>query len=1372
MGLTISDSLLDGIKTWATPAPKAPGQALNAGLSSPSVPPPSSFTMGPGSAMNLGLPGNAPVLSGGLSQVPSVNFPGIQSPFGGSTGSFNYQAPVAPRPPTYDLSFGGSTAAINPFYQSKYSVPNFDQPQAGDIYSQYGGLGNVPAETLNKQYPGIGGALTNPALWDLSQAPVIGPYARPAYQFAQDKVLPTVPGAGGALSGVSNIADWAAPKLGLPTTEDIAMGVLSPGGLALTAGTAGLFPGSASSFGGAFGRELLGDIAGETVGQSLANKTGYGGALGAALVPLVGGSAAAGLTEGLVEGARRAPSAIGEAGQAAARNIDVAQPTVTQRLLSGAIDPETGRPMDYQRILGAADEGAPRPIDVATGVLKPAELKAEAPDYKPQTISSIMQRYEGDVGTAKLELDRTMADGRQLLQQAGTKGTWDGSRFKVSETPEMVQLYKALHGEGPVLPQYQSVYDDLQRLVAQETGDTLGANPDFIPRDDYFYRGWKQPSQAKVGGKGMVGVTPGYQKPRVDATFTELLDEGWQPASWNPYEMIALRRRAGVEYRAQQDVVSMLRESGQAMPADTAPSNWRVPKVGPAFEGKPFSYIPGAKPGDAIDRLAAADELSGASIGYTSRIAVPNKAADILESVYGQRANLGALQPVLTAGQRLKQAKLLASLFQQVDFTGRTIGSLTGGAIDNLTESVISAAKLQPVAAARHLYQTGRNLLQVPAAPFRLLHANVSGAEQRRILDAILDSTDAIVKDRPGVTLRSIAQQGGFADDISIITRDVLADIRAAADEGPPSWLRQATDKTDVVTRRIRQVNAASQNGLFDGVYRQAKVLSLKNDIVPRLVRQRPDWSDEQIAQEAAKIVNTRFSTLTPSQSILKNPTIRELARGLIFSTNESEALIKGALSTVAGSNKRNWANYWLGAFISLAATAEVIHYASTGEHLPLDRLVPVEKSSYSPFGVSYNSKFLAPDLPIKGRNGVLTSLDLVAQLDTIFRVLDPKGFVQARENILPRALSNQITGKDFFGESLDSPQKRIEQGLSDLAEPIGLSQVRGALGLGKQQEARLGSKAQAFQASGLNLRAETSPDLRDRLARQYAEQNKIDGVAGWNDLEPSQRKDALATFPEIAAELEQRGEEAAQRGNEYALRSQQNNEIAATFEQAQLKDDAALGQNTLSPKQWKENRSDRQFALRQQRDVIFAGLPEGRERNAVERYYKAIDDATFDPTIRDGVDWDKVDAWMSQQSTADQKYIERNTGLGGTQQEKQYREQTKLIADSGYFDTADQLAAQYAQQFGIQATTRTELESYFRSAIVMAAKNDGMTATQINIVLPTYMQMYLGDYYSDLGKWHSAIREARPDIALALVETGRWEPGQEAASQLLPQTQ
>jgi hypothetical protein len=794
-----------------------------------------------------------------------------------------------------------------------------------------------------------------------------------------------------------------------------------------------------------------------------------GGIAAAALDPLnlIGAGPATRAARGL--------NAVGDAGaiRRAAGPVESATRGALRQKADGAI----------QSAVEFSDEmmerfGVPYRPRVSGGAVPPARTPEANvfdlihPGEKPEI--GVLRRYEGELNTHGLEVRRDMDRGNRFLGSLGV-GRPTGSSRVVERYGEMEDLFKALHGEGPVPPRLQPVFDDLKAALDIETAATLDFDPKFMARPDYFPRGWREvdlgkPPAGMPRSPSGIGTTPGFAKNRVEETFTEMLEKTYtrpdgtqyklEPKSWNPYEMLALRRIDAAQYRAGKEMVERLKVVNKAIPVDgPLPDGWRVPKVGPAFEGKSLVAPPDA------------NNAAPSFFGYTDRYAVPDSVADVLENNYGARVSLGKYpEKVLDAAQNAKRIKLMGSLFQQIDFSTRTGFAMWGGAADDLLSG-------KPVSAVA-------KMLKSPVEVGNLVRMNVSPQGRAALRDEIL-SGKPIFKERPGISLRGVAEAGWQQQDFSIVRRDIsntLKDIAARETEKGLAGLPQRAK------RNLGRLEAANQRGLFDGVYPQAQTVAIKNWVLPRLVRQHPDWTDQQIMGQAADEINKAFSTLGDYQTVFKNPYMNHLTHHLIFSTNEAESLLRGAGSAFHGNNKRLWGTFYLGGAMMLGAVANLAHMATTTitegrpEPLPFDRYNPLRTSEKSPLGIGYNSAFLSPDIPLRGTDGDRLTLDLVGQMDTAFRILDPVGFISSRESVAVRALANQLTGRDYDYNEIDTvgPKgivSRAAQAVSDLYEPIGASHLRKGLEVGGDKREPVGLAGEVIQAAGPNLRNPSEAD-------------------------------------------------------------------------------------------------------------------------------------------------------------------------------------------------------------------------------------------------------------------------------------------------------
>ena len=874
---------------------------------------------------------------------------------------------------------------------------------------------------------------------------------------------------------------------------------------------------------------------------------GYAGAAGAREIgaPPIAGALLGGLTGGVAGAIAPTP---GQVGRTAARRISEAAPGIAAaadvpgivpRLTSptpqvagrprkpapaASVVPESALPSPSAARGASTAEVAAGQAQPPAGAVPPAGTGGTGPPSVPpggrikpppdparaldgvipgeSVPDAAFRQYEGGIETAARIERLNLGEGVQKLRQAGVSpGT---------KTPEVEALYKALHGEGQAPEGLAGVFDDLKTLLAQEEAMTLDFDPKFQLHPDYFPRFWQEPKVTRPGPAGL-GGKPAFVKARVDATFSELLDAGYKPRTWNPYEMVSLRRMAGAEYREQGRLLGILK--GEGLVSDVVgplPDGWRIPDVtGAVFQPKPY-----------VD--------AGGAIRFTPPKMVPNGVANVLEQMFGRKLSWGTVGPVDVHGvvsstfNAAKRTKLLGSFFQQADFANRTGFSSMGAALNDLAHG-------KPVSAVK-------NTVRLPKSIGELIGANLSPT-WRQNLKRTLTSNVPVVKERPGLTWNLISKQGLSTGDVSAFNKTMRDSLLEASKDATAGRARGV----------VNRINGAMERGLFEGVYPQAQKNAVQNFIAPALVRAHPEWTDAQLAASIAVEANKMFSSLPRSQSALRhiNRNLTEVARMAIFSTNETESFLKATGSTFIGPNRQLWAQYWAGGVVFLAATAEVMHYAVTGEPLPHDRLSPVKPGG--PLGVQYNTRWLAPDIAEGlGRGGTNLSLDLLMQMDTSLRLLDPKSFVEARENVIPRAVFNQARGKDFFDRPLDSAKKRIGQFASDVAAPIPAQHLSGLLlkrfpaleGWIADNEARLGPYAQAAQGTGLNFRAETNAMVRDRMAAESGLKDKNGKpIENWREATPAQKKE-IESRPQNQAlieELKRRGEEAAQAGSTYA---------------------------------------------------------------------------------------------------------------------------------------------------------------------------------------------------------------------------------------------
>jgi hypothetical protein len=728
--------------------------------------------------------------------------------------------------------------------------------------------------------------------------------------------------------------------------------------------------------------------------------------------------------------------------------------------------------------------GGLTPDDASFDPIQEVGLKGETPEV------TLVRRQEGVINTIKQESALEVSDGNKLLKEAGMGQSFRGTRVpKPGQVDEFDELNRLLHnsskvesGELVVPERMRPAYDKLRRQTDWEEISRLEFDPDMALAEDYFYRGWKPPDNMFTGEgtvRGSLGRRPDFKLPRVDATYDEMRAAGFEPLFWNPFEQQRASRLMGIRYREQEKLIGGIKEKGLAVThqGGPVPEGWRTPRIGPAFEGKPYAVV---------------DEAGDARVMFTRRWIVPDSMADRLENVFGVPPKLGKLGKVdvikvIDAITFIpKRAKLIASVFQHVDFLTRShIGAWTG---------VVDALRAgQPIEAAK-------SLAKWPDSAFQLLRASVDPGFRTNLRRQII-STKPLLKERPNLSMRLVSENGLSVTNPTILPDDLDVIAREIAQEALGAKIVKAPGRALAAFERVWR------QGLFEGVYPAAILTDIRNNIAPIVARNYPNLTDAQMAGRIAAIANKKYSTIPASMSVIQNRAVRETLRRVFFSIGENEGLLRQAAGAVRGPEAAFWRTHWLGAFIGLTVAANVIHIASTGKPLPFERYIPISKTKYGILPIGYNRDFAAPDIPLVGRSGTEITLDLVGQMDTALRVLDPVSFVSARESVPVRTIQNQIAGTDFFGASIDDVGpggivSRTTQLAFDMFAPIGIGQsalelirsnIEGAETIIRPGEDRLGTAGTLVQATGANLRAETTPQLLDRIRSDVMREMRID---------------------------------------------------------------------------------------------------------------------------------------------------------------------------------------------------------------------------------------------------------------------------------------
>jgi hypothetical protein len=670
--------------------------------------------------------------------------------------------------------------------------------------------------------------------------------------------------------------------------------------------------------------------------------------------------------------------------------------------------------------------------------------------------------------------------------------------------------------------------------------NTINENPEQFPR--IFKRVGEKDYRRPIGA----GDQPSFLMEREAKDWTTTVLKGeYEPTTWNPYEQLGLLAIEQTEYIESNLLLSALKARGlvqresviNKLKAEaTTPrerrmySGWRTPDAGAAYRGMKLS----SKHQKPV---------------YGPKLLVPSRIADQIEASFGTRSwarkakvrvpgveqAINPLEAVETFTNAMKRAKLTGTIFQHFDFSMRTI------------------------AAAYSLEGIRRPIGKLPVlgGPFRHIPYmwRISLGSVRNVGEHAAYLQKRVTSEPD---LKGVAEAGGnFGGDTSIVKRQILSSANLIAEEAPAGI-------KGLVSRRIDAINRWTETQLFDVVYGESMIFALENLILPKTRRLLPRLADEsaeawnrRVWGQAAEDMNLMFSSLGPWERAFAAPGQQDFARQLLFSSNEQESWIRmfGKMfdpTTVLKEGQLSlWNEFALGTLIGVGGIANAIHLFSTGEIMPIKKYMPISTDSYGPLPISYNSEFMAPDLPFSLRGGAKGSIDLLGQFDTGLRwIIDAPAALQARWNVGPRAIINQVKGENFYGEPLESFERRVMQFGEDTLMPIGAGNLLQTLRhknttLAKFIPAgddRVGVGGGLIQSVGGNVRAEPTGEYLDRYTRRAGFQAiAADGtptgplIDKYADLNLTQRDQLFGAFPEILAEMNKRQLVGSARGQVWA---------------------------------------------------------------------------------------------------------------------------------------------------------------------------------------------------------------------------------------------
>jgi hypothetical protein len=669
--------------------------------------------------------------------------------------------------------------------------------------------------------------------------------------------------------------------------------------------------------------------------------------------------------------------------------------------------------------------------------------------------------------------------------------------------------------------------------------------------------------------------------------------------------MMIHSQQMGVKHRLQIELVNFLKDEavGIARPVTnqtTALSDlktktgmtWRVPDVGPAFQGKGHGVL-------KIEDGVATPQVE--EVIRDGMYAVPSHVADSLESIFRGGATswnktLNVYIPLVDKTVPInitklvdqmvfipKRIKLFASLFQVTDFTRRLGVGSTHAIVDDFFRNLERGLSTKEAADSavevgggfkQHVGAMGKGWAKMWGDYFQAGKSE----HYRELLRSTSTAGDEAVIEGGGrqglINWNNLVRNGLNVRDLTILpSEDVTRMVDGIASNG---------NFASKIGKYIKELEYSSRRGLFDRVYPAAIMTDVKYNLIPMAMKAYPNATDEQIMGLVAKQANMKYSTLLRSQSRV-NQTWREILSRAAFSLNENESLIRQISNAFVGSDTRFWRTYWVSAGVFFAVTANLIHMATSLvtegeiEMLPTERYIPIYNKETGLIPIGYNNRFLSPDLPIKTRSGERAMMDMLGQLDTAGRMLGGMDFITSRQGATLGALKHLYEGRDFYGRDTDKHGHfgRVLQFAYDVGVPIGMGEAgigltREAVGdvqlpaMGKfiapdtqlkdvlpVSEQELGIAGIVAEATGENIKAPSNIDLQRRMikntfpdsdAERFADLDSDDVLKVQNDPNNSV----------LINELSIRSEERAEMDNIWHKQKQERDEVKSKRMQAE----------------------------------------------------------------------------------------------------------------------------------------------------------------------------------------------------------------------------
>ncbi len=601
--------------------------------------------------------------------------------------------------------------------------------------------------------------------------------------------------------------------------------------------------------------------------------------------------------------------------------------------------------------------------------------------------------------------------------------------------------------ERELVQQTYDFIDETAETYLRPALDYLGINADEALIDGYAPHLFVERVGAKPGGKGG-GPSTRFPHRQDQGTLLDVLERrtDLDLQYWDITEMAAQHRIDAQSFAGTVEAIKYLRANNLMKPKGTAgTAGWKSPDL-PAFRM-------GSKMQDFV---------------------VHPEAVRSLEAMFSPSVfkTVGVLKVAEAVRDTAFKVKVFGGAFQAIDFSFRSIGR---GFIETLRE-------LSPIRGARGGKGVRVTLPNVPGAANvlrRSLFSPITAVARAAL--PVLDRRIVNLQNNNPIYRVFVRRGHGAGIDPSIgqdAVKGTLGKLVPQTVGGKQipgaDWVQNVLDfmSGDAYGRYHSQM---LDQGLFvtwqkhvDALGDNATLRRIKDmDVNDAIKAIEADPEIMRAVDAAVEENNVFFSSVQHWQSAIQNPHVKDAMRFVFFATGELEGLIRMPFQAPAG---------FAGVIGTTVIAAELLNRKFTGEWLDPSQLLPYDSESGG-----YNTRFLRPELPdnFRGPNGEKQYLDLLGQLDTVFRIaLDPGFATQTRLGQAPRLgadiLAIRRGDAPFFGEKVESTSDKIKFGLNQ-ASPIALQSFT--------SRETLGTSSRVLQSSGLNI---SSEPLMELLARNF----------------------------------------------------------------------------------------------------------------------------------------------------------------------------------------------------------------------------------------------------------------------------------------------